>query len=69
MEPPGSRGPLRGRAVPRYEYECNKCGNRFTLTLSIAMHDKQKRIRCPNCNSQSVRPVYDSIAPITSKKS
>jgi putative FmdB family regulatory protein len=54
--------------VPQYDYECKKCGNRFTLILTVKEHE-QKRVRCPKCKSQSVRPVYTGFTAITSKKS
>jgi putative FmdB family regulatory protein len=32
--------------MPLYEYLCKKCGESFTLTMTISEHDK-KRIQCP----------------------
>jgi putative FmdB family regulatory protein len=54
--------------MPQYDYECKKCGNRFTLIMTVKEHEK-KRVRCPKCKSQSVRPVYTGFTAITSKKS
>ncbi len=55
--------------MPLYDYECKKCGNMFTLVMSIKEHETKKRIRCPKCKSQSVRPIYSVFTAITSKKS
>lgn len=55
--------------MPQYEYECKKCRNRFTLMMTISEHEKKKRVKCPKCKSQSVRPVYSGFTAVTSKKS
>ncbi|MEJ2184273.1 MAG: zinc ribbon domain-containing protein [Nitrospirota bacterium] len=55
--------------MPQYDYECKKCGKRFTLIRSVKEHEAKKRVRCPECKSQSVRPVYAGFTAITSKKS
>src|ERR1700688_3046945 len=35
--------------MPLYEYLCKKCGQSFTLTMTISEHDK-KRVQCPSTN-------------------
>ncbi|MGD2080470.1 MAG: zinc ribbon domain-containing protein [Nitrospirota bacterium] len=54
--------------MPQYDYECKKCGNVFTRIMTVAEHDK-KKVKCPKCKSQSVRPVYSGFTAVTSKKS
>src|SRR6202163_115298 len=41
--------------MPLYEYLCKKCGEGFTLTMTISEHDK-KRVQCPRCNGTEVEP-------------
>ncbi|MEJ2314889.1 MAG: zinc ribbon domain-containing protein [Nitrospirota bacterium] len=54
--------------MPQYDYECKKCGNRFTRIMTVSEHES-KRVKCPKCKSQSVRPVYSGFTAVTSKKS
>ena len=48
--------------MPRYEYDCLKCGERFEVSGSISLgpHDA----RCPKCDSGDVRRHYGSLAVI-----
>jgi putative FmdB family regulatory protein len=34
--------------MPLYEYFCKKCDKNFTITMSIAEHEK-KKVKCPEC--------------------
>ena len=54
--------------MPVYEFECNKCKHRFTLSESISVHDKHKE-KCPKCNSTSIRNIIGAANVKTSKKS
>jgi len=54
--------------MPNYEYACKACNKTFTLTLTIAEHDK-KRITCPKCKSKKVEQQFGSFFAVTSKKS
>ena len=46
--------------MPRYEFECNHCNEKFELTLSMKDRGNAK-IVCPNCNSSDTSQVYSGI--------
>jgi putative FmdB family regulatory protein len=54
--------------MPTYEFICQKCSNKFALTMKIAQYEK-KRVRCPKCNGTKVSQRISSFQTITSKKS
>ena len=54
--------------MPTYEYECKPCKKTFTVTLTVAEHDK-KRIACPKCKGRKVEQQFGSFFAVTSKKS
>jgi len=54
--------------MPLYEYLCKKCGESFTLTMTISEHDK-KRVQCPRCNGTEVERQVQSFFAKTSRKS
>ena len=51
-----------------YEYICNKCSKKHTVTMTIAEHEK-RRPACPSCGSRSQRQFIPSFSVITLKKS
>jgi len=53
--------------MPTYEYECLKCGKRFSLVLSVSEHDKGN-VRCPRCNSKRIKQILSSFYAKTSSK-
>lgn len=58
--------------MPTYDYECQNCGNEFSLDFSVADHDEQekgRKIRCPKCESADVKHVFSSVFVTTSRKS
>ncbi len=58
--------------MPEYEYQCEQCGDRFVVTLSITDHGRQDReheIQCPKCGSTDVKHIIESVFVTTSKKS
>lgn len=56
--------------MPTYEFNCEKCGNAFTLILSMREYEKEKdRFRCPKCKSKKVKQVMSSFTAKTTKKS
>jgi putative FmdB family regulatory protein len=65
-------GQLRAedRAMPTYEYRCDKCGKEFTRIESISTHGR-KKIPCPNpkCKSTHVSQVFTPFYAKTVKKS
>ena len=58
----------RGTPMPLYEYLCKKCGETFTLTMTISDHDK-KRVQCPSCKGTKVEQQVQSFFAKTSRKS
>ena len=54
--------------MPLYEYECQGCGKIFTAALTVREHDDIE-IRCPSCDSRSVRQLMSSFTAHTSSKS
>ncbi|MCL0038325.1 hypothetical protein M1N10_04865 [Thermodesulfovibrionales bacterium] len=54
--------------MPVYDYKCAKCGEPFSLVMSVGEKDK-KIADCPKCKSVEVKPVYSSFFAVTSKKS
>lgn len=54
--------------MPLYDYKCEKCGESFTLVMSIK-EKGTKNVECPKCKSDRVKPVYSGFFAKTSKKS
>ena len=54
--------------MPTYDYRCNKCGKKFSLTLTIGEHDS-KRVTCPKCKSRRVTQQVGHFFCVTSDKS
>lgn len=42
-----------------YEYECQDCGRRFELSMSMSEHDQRKNEppACPQCGKQDTRQL------------
>ena len=53
--------------MPTYEYECKKCRHEFSLTM--AMDEHEKKVRCPKCKGEKVKHVITSVSVTTSRKS
>ncbi len=54
--------------MPTYEYRCEKCANEFSVTMTMAEHDR-KKVKCPACKSSSVVQQYSTFYAKTSRKS
>jgi len=54
--------------MPTYTYTCRDCRKSFSLTMTIAEHDKGK-VKCPKCKGKSVRQQFGAFSVKTSKKS
>lgn len=55
--------------MPVYEYECEKCGNRFELIATLAEKEAGIAPECPKCGSQNCRQVFGRVNVITSARS
>jgi len=51
-----------------YDYKCEKCRKKFTITMPITEHGA-KKIKCPKCSSVKVHQVLQRVFVQTSKKS
>ena len=50
--------------MPIYEYECEKCGQKFEMRRSIA--DSDREIRCPNCGETAPRRIFSTFGTTSS---
>ncbi len=46
--------------MPIYEFECEKCGEKFDLLLGL--HYDPKEIRCPKCQSSKARRLLSGFS-------
>jgi putative FmdB family regulatory protein len=58
---------LDNEAMPFYEFRCNKCHKKFSLSLSISRY--QKGVSCPSCKSKDVEQQFTSVSVVTARKS
>jgi putative FmdB family regulatory protein len=54
--------------MPIYEYRCQKCNKKFTVTCRISEHEGRK-IRCPKCNATKLAQVFSPFFAKTDSKS
>jgi putative FmdB family regulatory protein len=54
--------------MPTYDYICKKCGNKFSLLMTVSAHDA-KKVRCPKCKSVRVEQELKTFFAVTSRKS
>jgi len=54
--------------MPVYDFRCEDCRKRFSLTLSVAERSRT-RLRCPKCDSRKVEQQYTAVLAVTSRKS
>ncbi len=45
--------------MPIYDYRCKKCGNRFTVMVSISDRDK---VTCQKCGSPQVEQLISACS-------
>jgi putative FmdB family regulatory protein len=55
-------------AMPTYEYQCEKCGKRFTVIERISEHTGRSPA-CPKCRSRSTRQRPAAFFAKTVRKS
>ena len=46
--------------MPIYEYECEKCGEKFELRRSFS--DSDREIKCPKCGEQKAKRAISVFA-------
>jgi putative FmdB family regulatory protein len=54
--------------MPTYDYQCEACKRKFSLTHGISEHDKVKA-KCPKCKSAKVKQQISIFITKTSRKS
>ena len=54
--------------MPVYEFKCEGCKKRFSLTMPISEYEK-KKFKCPKCKSSEVKQQITSFQTVTSRKS
>ena len=54
--------------MPVYDFRCEKCKKKFTLTMTVTEYSKTK-FRCPKCKSTRVNQQITPFQVVTSKKS
>ena len=52
-----------------YEYECAKCGHRFTMKQTFEEYDQRPAPKCPKCGAGKVQQLFGAVHVKTSKKS
>jgi putative FmdB family regulatory protein len=54
-----------------YEYRCDDCRTKFTVTESISEHGEKKRRHsaCPKCGGRNTRQSFSTFFAKTSSKS
>jgi len=55
--------------MPTYEFECAKCGEKFTQKRTFRDFDRGKAVKCPKCSSTKVQQVLTASFAKTAKKS
>jgi putative FmdB family regulatory protein len=55
--------------MPHYEFFCNSCKKTFSKLLTIADHERQGNIKCPNCGSHKIEQRWAAFYAVTTKKS
>jgi putative FmdB family regulatory protein len=56
--------------MPTYEFDCEKCANRFTLILTMREYEKERQgLRCPKCKSKRITQALSLFAAKTTHKS
>ncbi|ADG82810.1 FmdB family regulatory protein [Thermincola ferriacetica] len=45
--------------MPRYEFNCQSCGNKFIVAISIAERDK---VKCPECGSKNIKQLFSPVS-------
>jgi putative FmdB family regulatory protein len=56
------------RAMPTYDYQCGKCGKRFSVVQRISEHTGRAPA-CPKCRSRGARQLPAAFFAKTVKKS
>jgi putative FmdB family regulatory protein len=53
--------------MPTYDFKCEKCQKKFSLSMSISEYEN-KKFKCPKCNSVKVKQQISHFQVKTSRK-
>ncbi len=49
--------------MPFYEYECNECGEKWSVLLSLSARDEiETTLACPDCGTKGPRRLLSGFA-------
>jgi putative FmdB family regulatory protein len=54
--------------MPFYDLRCKNCGKEFNIMAKMSERE-QKLIKCPECESNELDPIFSSVNIIQSRKS
>lgn len=54
--------------MPLYEYQCNNCEKIFIVAITLSEKQRGATVRCPGCDSKSVRQLISSFIAKTASK-
>lgn len=54
--------------MPFYDLKCKYCGEEFNIMAKMSERE-QKLIKCPQCGSNDLNPIFSSVNIIQSRKS
>lgn len=58
---------MRG-IVPAYEYDCQECGERFEVRMSIAAYSEGPKVACGFCGSTKVTRAFTAVNVLTGSR-
>lgn len=53
--------------MPYYDLKCTECGEEFNKMATMRERE-QKLVKCPQCGSNELEPVFKSVNIIQSRK-
>jgi putative FmdB family regulatory protein len=54
--------------MPRYDYVCRDCGQRFTIRLSMAAYAEGGHPPCSDCGSTNVERAFSALNVLTGSR-
>lgn len=55
--------------MPVYDFRCEACHKKFSLTLTVDARTRGAGLKCPKCASRKVEQLYTAVYAVTSRKS
>jgi putative FmdB family regulatory protein len=54
--------------MPTYDDRCEKCGEEFSVILTVSEHDA-RQVSCPKCKGKKLGQLVSGFHAITARKS